>query len=51
MSDWHPICPHFITIDPNIQVMRKNDHQLVKFVIVKEILLLSTIEMYGEYYS
>ena len=45
-SDWDQISPHRITVESNIKVfkrIKRNGCKLKKLVIVKQILLVSTI--------
>ena len=44
-SDWDQISPHRITVESNIKVFKnkRNGCKLKKFVIIKQILLVSTI--------
>ena len=44
-SDWDQISPHRITVESNIKVFKnkRNGCKLKKLVIVKQILLVSTI--------
>ena len=44
-SDWDQISPHRITVESNIKVFKnkRNGCKLKKFVIIKQILLFSTI--------